>query len=218
METDRPIVLVAASGLAREAVVAARVAGIEVVGCLDDNSAWRGSELAPGVPVLGTTDEIIAHPDVDVLVCAGKGVVRQQIADRLASLGVNDDRLATLVHPSVTVPSGCTVGPGTILLAGVVLTADVSVGRHVVCMPNAVLTHDCRLEDYATVCAGAVIGGGVVVKRAAYLGMACSVREYTTIGAESVVGMGSVVLRDVPAGQTWVGSPARQLPAPTQEG
>jgi acyl-[acyl carrier protein]--UDP-N-acetylglucosamine O-acyltransferase len=111
----------------------------------------------------------------------------------------------------VHVPQSCSVGAGTVLLAGTVLTADVLLGRHVVCMPHVTLTHDNTVDDGATLCASATLGGWVHVGSRAYLGMACSVRERVRIGADATVGMGAVVLTDVPAGQTWVGLPAAAL-------
>lgn len=89
------------------------------------------------------------------------------------------------------------------MLAGVVLTTAVAIGEHVVIMPNVTLTHDCVLQDYATVCAGTALGGNVVIERAAYLGMNSSVRERVTVGAGATLGMGSVLLNNLPAGEMW---------------
>ncbi len=176
---------------------------------VDDDPSKVGHEIAAGVPVLGGLDALVDHPDCAVVVCAGKGATRAAIVGRLDALGVTEDRYAVLVHPSVDVPAGCVVGAGSVLLAGVVLTADVTVGRHVVCMPHVVLTHDCVAEDYATLCAGVLLGGTVRVGRAAYVGMGVSVREGLSIGRDAVLGMGAVVLSDVPDGETWIGVPAR---------
>lgn len=207
--TSTPIVLVAASGLAREAAAAAVAAGRVVRGVLDDRADLQGKEIRSGLPVLGTIDHARDHLDAQFVVCTGKGVVRRTIVDRLTRVGV--DNYATVRHPSVRIPSGCEVAPGAVLLAGVVLTAEVQLGAHVVCMPNVVLTHDCVVADYATLCAGVVLGGGVHVERDAYVGMAASVRENLRIGEGAVIGMGSVVLQDVPASQIWAGVPAGAL-------
>ena len=206
-----PVLLVAASGLAREAAAAARAAGREVVGCLDDSEALVGHRVAPELPVVDCIDDVDRYPDAELVVCAGKGAVREQLVRRLADRGVEAERYTTIVHPAVTLAPDTFVGRGSVILAGVVATAQVVIGEHVVAMPNVVLTHDDRIEPFATLCAGVVLGGSVVVGRAAYVGMAASVREGLSIGAESLVGMGSVVVRDVGAGETWFGVPARPM-------
>ncbi len=76
-------------------------------------------------------------------------------------------------------------------------------------MPGIVLTHDNVIDDYATLAAGVKLGGGVHVGRGAYIGAGVVVRENVRIGAWAMVGMGSVVTRDIPAGELWLGSPAR---------
>lgn len=203
------LLLVAASGLAREVVAAVRSGTTAcLVAVLDDDEQLWGSDL-DGVRVAGGLEDVKRYDTASVVVCAGRGAVRRRLVERLAGLGMTDDRYATVVHPSVEVPRGCAVGTGSILLAGTVLTADVTVGRHVVAMPHVTLTHDDVVEDYATLCAGVSLGGNVTIGEAAYVGMNASVRENLVVGADAVLGMGSVLLRQQPAGETWLGVPAR---------
>ena len=207
----RPLVLVGAGGLAREVLAVARRHGpYEVVGVLDDDPAARGRDVG-GVPVLGGLRALAGLPDAAVLACVGHGRARAGLVTRLAAAGVGPDRWATVVHPSVEVPDGCTVGAGSVLLAGVVLTADVRVGRHVVLMPHVTLTHDDEVRDAATLAAGATLGGRVRVGPRAYLGMRSAVRERVRVGAGATLGMGAVLLTDLPDDETWAGVPARPL-------
>jgi sugar O-acyltransferase (sialic acid O-acetyltransferase NeuD family) len=208
------LVLVAASGLALEAAEAARAAGLPVEGCVDDDSDRWGTLAGGWLEVLGGPDTLAARPDSPIVVCAGRGVVREQIVRRLTDIGVGSDRYTSVVHPSVDVPASCEVGAGSVLLAGVVLTASVTVGHHVVVMPHVTLTHDDVLEDFATLCAGVRLGGNVRVGRGAYLGMASSVRERVSIGDRATLAMGGVLVGDMPAGEVWAGVPAKPLLRP----
>jgi sugar O-acyltransferase (sialic acid O-acetyltransferase NeuD family) len=210
-DVPAPLILVAASGLAREVLALVRSHGeYEVVGILDDDEARHGTTL-DGVPVLGGLAAVVDHPGPELLVCAGRGFSRERIVERLDQLGVTPIRYATVVHRSVEVPRGCEVGIGSIVLAGAVLTAAVTVGSHVVVMPNVTLTHDCVLQDFSTVCAGVALGGSVVVGRTAYVGMNASVRENVRVGEGATLGMGAALLVDQPDGETWAGVPARPL-------
>lgn len=205
-----PLVLVAASGLAREALAAVRAAdAYEVIGFVDDDPALWG-EVIDDVKVLGGLDAVRDLPDAAVLLCAGWGIARESLAWRL---GFHDVRYATVVHPSAVVPPSCAVGAGSIVLAGCVLTTAVSLGRHVVAMPNVTLTHDDAVDDFATLCAGVSLGGLVHVGARAYVGMNASVRERRRVGLGAVIGMGAVVLSDIPDCETWGGVPAQRLGA-----
>lgn len=204
----KPLILIAASGLAREVMVAVDAGdNYEVIGLLDDDVLLHGTSIG-GAPVLGGLADAVVRADAHLIVCAGRGGARQEIVRRLTMLGVNAGRYATVVHPQVEVPSSCVVGAGSIMLANVTLTADVIVGEHVVLMPHVVLTHDVRVEDFATLCAGVVLGGGVRIGRTAYVGMNAAVRQELDVGARAILGMGSVLLENLPDDETWVGVPA----------
>jgi sugar O-acyltransferase (sialic acid O-acetyltransferase NeuD family) len=204
------LIIVSAGGLAREVLASLRLSGRSVRGFVDDDPTLAG-EVVNDVPVLGRIAELTLHPEVSVVVALGRGVVRRSVVARLRHFGVGDERHATIIDPSVVVPPTCTVGRGSILLAGTVLTSDVTVGRHVVIMPRVTLTHDVVVEDFATLCAGVSLGGGVRIGPAAYLGMNAAVREGRAIGADATLGMGAAAIMDVPAGEVWVGVPARPL-------
>jgi len=106
----------------------------------------------------------------------------------------------TLVESGARVGDRVTLKCGVYVWDGVTLEDDVFVG------PNAVFTNDkaprsrVRPEDFVhtRVRRGASIGGGAVILPG------------VTIGEEAMIGAGAVVTRDVPAGQTWIGNPARR--------
>jgi sugar O-acyltransferase (sialic acid O-acetyltransferase NeuD family) len=200
------LLLIGASGLARE-VLAAGITG--VTGILDDDESLHGTEV-DGAPVVGSVDLAIGRDD-QLLVCVGSGVGRRGVVGRLADAGVGDDRFGIFAARSARIGRTSDIAPGSILLDGVVVTADASIGRHVVVMPHCTITHDDVLDDYATLAAGVALGGRVHIREAAYIGMNACVRQDLTVGAESTVGMGSAVVRDIPDRQTWAGVPARAL-------
>ncbi|MFI9009397.1 NeuD/PglB/VioB family sugar acetyltransferase [Actinosynnema sp. NPDC053489] len=212
MSAPRPLLLVGGGGLAREVLAAVRLTPAlwRPVGALDDDPARHGADL-DGLPVLGGTELVHELTDAAVLVCVANAHRPLGRLAVVARLGLPEDRWATAVHPAASVAVGAEVGPGSVLLAGAVVTAPVRLGAHVVAMPHVLITHDDEVGDGVTFAGRASLGGSVRVGEGAYLGQASAVREGVSIGAGAVVGMGSVVLADVPAGEVWVGNPARRL-------
>ena len=136
-----------------------------------------------------------------------------------ARLGLPDERYATIVHPTATVGTTCTIGVGSVLLAHVDLTADVHVGRHVVVMPQVVLPHDARVDDFATLASGVRVGGACHIEEGAYIGAGrVPARGHHASGRGRSSAWAPCVLRDVPAERKWLGSPAADAgPAPLPE-
>jgi len=73
------------------------------------------------------------------------------------------------------------------------------------------LAHNVQVGERAMVIAGAEISGGVRVGKGAWIAPQASVREQIVIGDNAVVGLGSVVVKNVEAGSTVMGVPARRI-------
>jgi len=209
------LVIIGAGGFGRETADAVRAANAaggswRLLGYLDDDPALSGS-CVDGVPVLGGTAELSRLPDASVVVCTGRPDNYLSRPRIVGELDLPAERYATIMHPTAAISASSRVGPGSVLLAHVVLTAAVRIGSHVAVMPQVTLTHDDVVGDFATLASGAHLGGGVRVGAGAYVGAGALVREHRAVGPGSLVGMGSVVLSDVPAGQVWTGVPARFL-------
>ena len=158
-----------------------------------------------------TIGVVVEHPDFSVVVCLGTPRALDRRPTMVGRLNLPIDRFATLVHPTAVLPASVAVGVGTVVHAFTVATADVVIGDHVQIMPSCVITHDDRIEDFATLGAGARLAGAVTVGRGAYVGSGALIREGVTIGDRGARWHGRVVVRDVPSGETWAGVPARPL-------
>lgn len=211
MKTRQSLVILGASGLAKETIELVRLLDdLDIVGILDDSTEKQGSSLL-GVPVVGSIEAHTSFPDVKFINCiAGAtslgsrlGVCRRMLVD--------NERFATLIHPTSSISPSVKLGWGSIILASCVLTADITIGNQCVLMPLVALTHDDEVADGVIFGSGAKIAGGVKIGECSYLGSGALVQENTTIGAYSIIGMGAVVVDDIPAAQVWVGNPARFL-------
>ncbi len=211
MKPKQSLVILGASGLAKETIELARLLGVlNIVGILDDSTAKHGSSLL-GVPVVGSIEAHTSFPDVKFINCIASATSLGTRLDVCRRMSVDNERFATLIHPCSSISPSVHLGKGSIVLASCVLTADITVGNQCVLMPFVALTHDVEVADGVIFGSGAMISGGTKIGESAYIGSGALVRENVTIGEHSMLGMGAVVVNDVPAGQVWVGNPARYL-------
>lgn len=219
-----PIVVVGAGGFGREvvdvieAMNAAHIASHQgaplwdLVGVVDDAiTEVNLSRLkARSIAHLGSVDDFLATADSDIAYAIGIGspVVRRRIADRLDSAGHAG---AVLVHPSVTMGSVVHVGAGSVLCAGVRITTNISIGRHVHINLNATVGHDTSIGDFVSINPLASISGDCVLGADVLIGVAGIVLNGLRLGQGSTVGGAACVVRDVESGTTVVGVPAKPL-------
>ena len=182
----------------------------ELVGFINDLPEFRGKSIL-GHPVLGPK-EIIPHfaedPDVRFYnnihsTCAN----RMKIAGILETYGC---KTVSLIHPDIDM-FHVRVGNDCLIQEGVILGANVTMGKLVVLGHNSAIGHDAVISDGVIIGPAATVCGRVKLEEGCYLGAGSTILPDRILGQGSIVGGGATVIHDVPVNATVAGSPAREI-------
>lgn len=212
---SRRLILVGAGDFAREV--------IWLISEMSATQSWKFAGLIDNYPeratavlrssgfeqcVLGRIDDYIPQPE-DRFVCTfGKPKMKLAAAEQIARRG---GQFVNLIHPTAAIGPGCTLGCGIILCRNAVITTNVSLDDHVHLNLAATCGHNVVIGEGCTISSHCDVTGHVVLERGVFLGTHASVTPHVHVGEFAVVGAGSVAFRNVQAGQTWLGVPAKPL-------
>lgn len=73
------------------------------------------------------------------------------------------------------------------------------------------IAHNNKIGKNVEITVGVSLAGGNTIDDNAWLAPGSSLRGYIHLGERAFVGTGAVVVKDIPAGETWVGNPAHKL-------
>lgn len=208
------LVIIGCGGFGREVhdvvdAIAQRGGEIELLGFVDDDPSAANRTLIEkrGSRILGPLSWLDEAPSDTSYVI---GIGNPRIADRIdRQICCRKLTAFTLVHPESTLGWNVFLSPGTIVCAGARLSTNITTGRHVHIDRNCLVGHDSHIGDYTVMFPGATVAGGVNVGARALLGSNSTVIQELETGSDVTVGAGAVVARNLPAGVTAVGVPAR---------
>lgn len=101
------------------------------------------------------------------------------------------------------------VGANTCIDRGAL--ADTVIGDYTKINNLCHIAHNNKIGKNVTITGCVNVSGSNVIDDDAWIAPNSSIRGWVHIGKKATVGMGSVVVKDIPAGETWVGNPARKL-------
>ena len=181
-----------------------------VAGVIDDNPELTGISVL-GYPVLGGS-ELLRELNQDSIfkAIAGIGDNRTRWA-AIRKLRDAHFQLATTVHPDASIGREVTIGAGTVIMAKAVVNPGSVIGENVIINTSSSVDHDCCIGDYAHICPGVNLAGGVSIGDVSLIGIGSAVLPSVSIGSNVVIGAGSVIIDDVCDNMTMVGVPAHSI-------
>jgi len=201
VETES-VYLIGASGHAKVVADMLSMKGITVKGIFEKNelikSLWE-------FPVQRQPQKGDWPSDSRYVIAVGNNKIRKYLAEALH----DEIAFSAVVHPKSVIANRTSIGIGTVIMAGVIVSPDSRIGEHVILNTNCCIDHECIIENYVHISPNVALAGDVHVGEGTHIGIGACVIQGIHIGKWCTIGAGAVIIRDVPDGATVVGNPGR---------
>ena len=181
----------------------------EFIGYFDDT--YEPGEIINDFPVLGGVHELNQWSEPLEIVCAvGDPKDKKSIIENIKNENVS---YPVLIHPTALIGNMKfnSIGEGSIITAGVVVTVNIALGKHVILNLACTIGHNTRIGDYGSFMPTVNISGDVVIEKGVYVGTGAQIINKLTIGENTIIGAGAVVAETLPPNCTAVGMPAKPV-------
>ena len=208
----KDLYIIGAGGFGREvAWLVERINAISpswnLKGFIDDNALLLGKRENE-YKVLGDCDYLTSLGEVYAVCAIGTAKVRKKVIDKFKNSQVI---FASLIDPSVIISEKVTIGMGTIICAGSIVTVNIKIGNHAIVNLDCTIGHDTEIEDFVTIYQSVNVSGNCRIGQCTELGTGMQIIQGKRISENCIVGAGSVVVKDLLESGTYVGCPAKKI-------
>ena len=178
----------------------------EVKGFIDDDlHALDGFPNYP--PVIGTISGYQPEAD-DVFVCSIGGTSRKSCVENIINRG---GEFINVIHRTARLLTNVVIGKGNFIGADTVIGNDVVIGNYNMIQSYTIIGHDVRMGDFNRIDTRVTCVGGVVIENEVNIHSSAVISHKVTVESKSRVAALSFVIKDVKAGTTVIGNPAKRL-------
>ena len=123
---------------------------------------------------------------------------------------VHDSKRVRFPHMGgVVIKNDVTIGAHTVVCRGVlsdtIIGEGTKIAQLVIIGANNTIGNNCAIRGNVMISGSVVLGDNTVIAPSV------TIRDQRIVGDRCFIGMGAVVIKNIPAGETWVGNPARKL-------
>ncbi len=207
------IIIYGGGGHAKSLIDLIRAEGKYQIAAILDDGITAGTCIL-GVPVLGGGEQLgsLRRQGIGKAVNAvgGIGSIQPRLAvyQKIKDAGFT---CVTVIHPRAFVEPTARVSEGCQLFFNSYIGSDATIGFGSIVNTGAIISHDCVLGDYVNISPGAILAGAVTIGERTLVGMGVTINLGVKIGAGVRIGNSAVVKADVPengivrAGAIWPG-------------
>jgi sugar O-acyltransferase (sialic acid O-acetyltransferase NeuD family) len=138
----------------------------------------------------------------------GNGILRKKFANTFREAG---GKLTTVISPLAFCSRQATIADGANIMAFAFVSAGVTIGEGCLINTRANIHHNAIIGDYCEISPAAVLLGDVTLGNFVKVGGGAIILPGITIADNATIGAGAVVTKNVAAGITVVGNPAKEI-------
>lgn len=166
-------------------------------------------EKFPIIKKLDAAKMYFKEVDSKFTIGIGNPLLRLKLYEKFSNIG---GIFTTTISNSVVIGNyGTRIGQGCNIMANVVLTNDIKVGRGSIINQVSSIGHDVEIGEFCEICPNVSISGNCEIGEMTFIGTGAIILPKVKIGSNVIIGAGAVVTKDIPDNCVAVGSPARVI-------